>query len=185
MKHFVQIAVLVFACVFSLWIFREHFEQVNIEAKTKEIEQQIQSMDIENEKLEAETAAMQEKIPEFQKSLATAEEQLGPAKDNYNSKIAQASSNKLVDLDKQLAACLDKLPALIEEKTELEPKIAKVKNAIEVLMTEILKLRSERDLLKIEEDRLKKELLVLIDEDETLEKINANVNMKLIKCRSK
>lgn len=184
MKHFVQIAVLIFACIFSLWIFREHFE-VDIAAKTKEIEQQIANMDTENEKLEGEAAQMKENIPGFQQSLKTSEDQLGPAKSNYESKMTEKKSGEVSDLDKKHGDCVQKMPTLVEEKNEADVKIAKIRPIIEALQAEVDKLKQQRDLLKMEEEKLKKEYLVLYNEDEELEKVAADFKMKLIKCMSR
>lgn len=181
---YVQIAVLVFACVFSLWILRETFE-VDIGAKIKEFEQQIASMDIENERLEAEIATMQEKVPEYKRSLKTAEDQLGPAKENYDSKLMQKKAEEVSSLDKKNADCVETLPPLVEEKTELDTKITKIRPIIENLIKDRDTLKEQRDKLKLEEEKLKSEYLILFNEDEVWEKINADINFRSIKCNAK
>lgn len=185
MKHYVQIAVLIFACIFSLWIFREHFEEVDIDAKTKEFEQQITTMDAENERLEADIATMNEKIPELEKALKTSEEQIGPAKEQYETKMMQAKANEISNLDKQNADCVDKMPALVEEKTEIDEKIMKVKPMIENLEKEIKDLKAKQALLQLEEEKVKAEYLFWYSTHETLLKQEADTRVKMIKCTAR
>lgn len=184
MKHFLQLAILVFACVFSLHIMREHF-QVDIAGKIKEFEQQIESMDIENEQLETEMKQMQEKLPDHRRSLNMAEQQLGPAKEGYKAKLGQKKSEEINNIGKRLTDCNDKATSLIQEKTDLEAKVRTVREDVDRLLKEIPPLKENRDLLKIQEDKFKKEYLLLVDEDEVLEKKDAEINMKLIKCNAR
>lgn len=103
----------------------------DIEQRHEEIKAKIAELNTQTNNMRMEMSEYNEtKLPQVKKKIQDLSEQIGPAKNGYESKASLKKTEELQTLSKSYNSCIDQRNLLDKEKNTLDSELAKLNNEI-------------------------------------------------------